>query len=194
MTLNLTTAGESHGPALVAIVTGLPAGLMLDRDAIDADLRRPSIHEIFGLPIGPGLVDALQSGAGALPAVEVSPRLAVLTAGRPDDTSPLAQLTSGRFPPLVKQAAEHFDWILVDTTPIGLLPDAQHVASVCDGVIFVIGAGSTPYDVVRRSVAELGPDRIVGTILNRVAPDALRIHEDYGGYYPSAPSASANED
>ena len=38
--LSLTTAGESHGPALVAIVTGLPAGLALDRDAIDADLGR----------------------------------------------------------------------------------------------------------------------------------------------------------
>jgi chorismate synthase len=40
MALRLVTAGESHGPALVAILTGLPAGLMLDRDAIDADLRR----------------------------------------------------------------------------------------------------------------------------------------------------------
>jgi len=40
VTLGLTTAGESHGPALVAIVTGLPAGLVLDRTAIDADLRR----------------------------------------------------------------------------------------------------------------------------------------------------------
>jgi chorismate synthase len=40
MTLTLTTAGESHGPALVAIVTGLPAGLVLDRPAIEEDLRR----------------------------------------------------------------------------------------------------------------------------------------------------------
>src|SRR5436305_9991497 len=40
MTLRLSTAGESHGPALVAIVTGLPAGLALDRAAIDADLAR----------------------------------------------------------------------------------------------------------------------------------------------------------
>ena len=40
MSLRLVTAGESHGPALVAIVTGLPAGLVLDRAAIDADLRR----------------------------------------------------------------------------------------------------------------------------------------------------------
>ncbi|HUF01912.1 MAG TPA: chorismate synthase, partial [Gaiellaceae bacterium] len=40
MTLALTTAGESHGPALVAVLSGLPAGLRLERDAIDADLRR----------------------------------------------------------------------------------------------------------------------------------------------------------
>src|SRR5436190_12559193 len=40
MTLRLASAGESHGPALVAIVSGLPAGLVLDRDAVDADLRR----------------------------------------------------------------------------------------------------------------------------------------------------------
>src|SRR5215467_7949311 len=40
MSLRIATAGESHGPALVAILTGLPAGLELDRDAIDADLKR----------------------------------------------------------------------------------------------------------------------------------------------------------
>ena len=40
MTLELATAGESHGPALVAIVSGLPAGLVLEKEAIDADLRR----------------------------------------------------------------------------------------------------------------------------------------------------------
>src|SRR5216110_2945488 len=40
MTLELATAGESHGPALVAIVSGLPAGLVLEKDAIDADLGR----------------------------------------------------------------------------------------------------------------------------------------------------------
>src|SRR5215470_6826878 len=40
MSLRIATAGESHGPALVAILTGLPAGLLLDREEIDADLRR----------------------------------------------------------------------------------------------------------------------------------------------------------
>src|SRR5215475_15452061 len=40
MSLRIASAGESHGPALVAILTGLPAGLLLDREAIDADLKR----------------------------------------------------------------------------------------------------------------------------------------------------------
>ncbi|MGA9633902.1 MAG: chorismate synthase, partial [Solirubrobacterales bacterium] len=40
MSLRFTTAGESHGPGLVAIVEGLPAGLVLDRDALDRDMAR----------------------------------------------------------------------------------------------------------------------------------------------------------
>ena len=61
VTLTLTTAGESHGPALVAIVTGLPAGLVLDRDAIDADLRAPPA----GLRAQPAPADRDGRGRGA---------------------------------------------------------------------------------------------------------------------------------
>ena len=157
---------------------------------IDADLRRPSIHEMFGLPLGAGLTNVLRSGAGEMPVVEVSGRLSVLTAGRNDAMSPLAQLTSRRFAEMIARARSDFDWILVDTPPIGLLPDAHHVARVCDGVLFVIGAGSTPYVVVQKAIAELGPDRIVGTLLNRVTPGELRMHQ-YGDYYSSNESAEA---
>jgi protein-tyrosine kinase len=149
---------------------------------IDADLRRPSIHEVFGLPIGIGLGDVLRSESGTLPHIEVSPRLCVLTAGRHGGASPLAQLTSGRLPAILELAARDFSWILVDTPPIGLLPDAQHVARVCDGVLFVIGSGATSFRVVQRSVAELGADRVVGVILNRADPSVLSVH-DYGNYY-----------
>jgi capsular exopolysaccharide synthesis family protein len=151
---------------------------------IDADLRRPSIHDMFGLPVGTGLADALRSRGGPLPLVEISPLLAVLTAGHQDEASPLAQLTSDRLPAIIAEAGSSFDWILIDTPPVGLLPDAQHVARVCDGALFVIGAGSTPYRMVQRAIAELGPDRIVGTLLNRVAAQELSLHE-YGGYYSS---------
>ena len=47
----------------------------------------------------------------------------------------------------------------------------------------VIAAGVTPYQVVQRSIAELGAERIVGTVLNRVDPTSLEVHEYYGGYY-----------
>jgi len=150
---------------------------------IDADLRRPSIHDLFGIPIGAGLADALRSG-GPLPVVDISTRLSVLTAGRQEKTSPLAQLTSARLPVIIEEASRVFDWVLVDTPPIGLLPDAQHVARVCDGVLFVISAGSTSYKVVQRSLAELGSDRVVGTLLNRMRPDAVTMH-GYGEYYSS---------
>jgi capsular exopolysaccharide synthesis family protein len=159
---------------------------------IDADLRRPSIHELFGVPSGNGLADALTMTSGTLPLVEISPRLSVLTAGYHDGVSPLAQLTSPRFPDIIDQATHLFDWVLVDTPPIGLLPDAQHVARVCDGVIFVIGAGSTPYRVIQRSIAELGRDRIVGTLLNRVESRSLSVRE-YGDYYPSESHSVSNQ-
>jgi Mrp family chromosome partitioning ATPase len=105
----------------------------------------------------------------------------VLTAGRPT-SSPLAQLTSDRIRDVITDAAAHFDWVLIDTPPVALLPDAQLVARMTEGVLFVIAAKSTPYALVNRSIGELGPERIVGTVLNRVDRKSLTSPE-YGGYY-----------
>lgn len=157
---------------------------------VDADLRRPSIHDMFGVSIGTGLADVLRGPRGPLPVVEISSCLSILTAGHHDETSPLAQLTSERFPAVIEQATLSFDWILIDTPPIGLLPDAQHIARVCDGVLFVIAAGSTSYRLIQRSIAELGPERIVGTLLNRADEHVLSTH-DYGGYYSTSGDAEA---
>jgi Mrp family chromosome partitioning ATPase len=65
---------------------------------------------------------------------------------------------------LISDAATRFDWILIDTPPVGLLPDAQLVARLADGVLFVIAANSTPYPLVKRCIEELGSDRIIGTV------------------------------
>jgi protein-tyrosine kinase len=70
---------------------------------IDADLRRPSIHEVFGLENRAGLAEGLQAGAtGSLVVTEVSPTLTVLTAGTPD-RHPMAGLTSERMPRFSKR-------------------------------------------------------------------------------------------
>jgi len=136
---------------------------------------------VFGIPNETGLGDGARVGAGAMPLVEISPRLSVLTAGRPT-ASPLAPLASDRVRQVVIEAAAHFDWVLLDTPPVGLLPDARLVSRLSEGILFVIAAGTTPYALVKRCIAELGADRIVGTVLNRVQQQALGANgydEDY---------------
>ena len=58
---------------------------------------------------------------------------------------------------LLEECARQFDWVLIDTPPVGLLPDAQLLARLAGAVVLVIGAGSTPAATVERAVAEIGP-------------------------------------
>lgn len=149
---------------------------------IDADLRRPCIHEMFGLMNVTGLGNSLRSANAPLKPVVVSSTLSVLPAG-PSIASPMAALSSERMRTVVAEAAARFDWVLLDTPPVGLLSDANLVAQVTDAVLFVIAAGATPYPVVQRSIAQLGAERIVGTVLNRVENQAIGGHAYYRGYY-----------
>ena len=67
---------------------------------------------------------------------------------------------------MLAECAARFDWVLIDTPPVGVLPDAQVLARLVGEVILVIGAGSTPAAAIERAVAELGgPDAISGTVL-----------------------------
>jgi capsular exopolysaccharide synthesis family protein len=148
---------------------------------IDMDLRRPSVHEVFGIRNGTGLCDVVTAG-GAVPFVRISESLSVLTAGRRLH-QPLAMLTSDRLRAVITDAGAQFDWVLLDTPPIGLLPDAQLVARLSEAALFVIAAGVTPYALVQKAIAELGPERLVGTVLNRVELRMLKAQHSYGGYY-----------
>ena len=88
----------------------------------------------------------------------------------------------------VNRCAARFDWVLIDTSPVGVLPDAQVLARLIGAVVFVIGAGSTPAAAVERAIAELGgPDAVIGTVMNRV--EHRRIPEaDYYGQYKTVPA------
>jgi len=96
----------------------------------------------------------------------------------------LAQLSSESLRAAVAHASTQFDWVLLDTPPIGLLPDAQLVARICEAILFVIGSGVASYDFVQRSIAALGSERIVGTVLNRVerTNGSMGDYYDYEGY------------
>ena len=110
----------------------------------------------------------------------------VLPAGRLNAAAPMAELTSDRLPALIKQLSAQFDWVLIDTPPTGVLPDARLVARVADAILFVIGAGVAPYEMVQRALAELG-DQVIGAVLNRVDERNLGQSDYYSSYASHAP-------
>jgi capsular exopolysaccharide synthesis family protein len=186
-TVMVTSAVPDEGKTLTATNLALTLSESYGRRVlvVDADLRCPTMHTTLGLSNDRGLSDALRSSNGDLPLTQVSDNLSVLTAGRPG-SNPLASLTSARMEEILRDCAARFDWVILDTAPVGVLPDAQVLARFVGGVILVIGAGSTPAAAVERAVAELGgPDAIIGTVLNRV--DERRIPDAgyYGRYYGS---------
>src|SRR5947207_6330604 len=141
----VTSAAPNEGKTLTASNLALTLSESYQRRVllIDADLRHPSVHRVFGCSNTRGLSDSLL-GQGAPPLIPVTPRLSLLTAGsRGGD--PMKTLTSDRTRMLIDDARAEFDWILVDTPPIGLLPDAALLASIADGTLFVVRAGKTAY-------------------------------------------------
>jgi capsular exopolysaccharide synthesis family protein len=148
---------------------------------VDADLRRPSLHTVFRLDTALGLGDGLLSaGETKMLVRQVSPRLAVLPAGRPS-SDPMAGLTSARMRRLLDEAKQSFDWVILDTPPVMLLPDAHLLASMVEGAVLVVRAGSTPHELVKRSADAIGRSRILGVVLNRA--EGQGRHEDHYQYY-----------
>jgi capsular exopolysaccharide synthesis family protein len=151
---------------------------------IDADLRKPAVHQVFRINAATGLIEGLEEGGKTrLVLRQVSTNLAVLPAGRPT-SDPMAGLTSDRMRHLLDEAKESFDWIIVDTPPLMLLPDAHLLASLVDGAVLVVKARSTPHEMVRRTADIIGKNRVLGVVLNQADPREQSSYGDYyGGYY-----------
>jgi capsular exopolysaccharide synthesis family protein len=155
---------------------------------VDADLRRPTIHQVFGIPNVSGLNDGLRPREERkLSIIQQSPYLSILTAGRPDP-DPMSGLSSERMRQMLMEASARFDWVLLDTPPIGLLPDAHLLSSMVDGIVLVVRAGMTPYGPIRRAIDALGRDRILGVVLNRVVDRRDEYGRDYYAYSHYAPT------
>jgi receptor protein-tyrosine kinase len=181
----VASAVAAEGKTLTATNVALTLSHSFDRRVllIDADLRRPNVHEMFGLPNEHGLIDSLQyPNGGRLPVFAVSNNLWVLTAGRPT-SDPMSSLVSDAMKQLLADAAEQFDWVIVDTPPVALMPDANLLAGMIDAALLVISANTTPYPFVQRASAAIGPERILGVILNRADRSAIAHEYGYYGYY-----------
>jgi len=185
----VTSALPGEGKTLTASNLALTLSESYQRRVllVDADLRRPSVHQLFALPSLSGLSDGLRSVEDRkLTLVEVSTRLTVLPAGRPDP-DPMSVLTSSRMQYVLDEAREKFDWVIVDTPPVGLMPDAHLLAAMVDGAVLIVGAGMSPHRTVAKAAEVIGRERILGVVLNRVQnTDTSHDGYYYSSYYGSS--------
>ena len=150
---------------------------------IDADLRRPTMHKVFRIETSSGLTDGLDPAANKPIVVrQITSRLALLPAGRPLN-DPMAGLTSPRVRQLVQEAREIFDWVIIDTPPLVLLPDANLLVSMVDAAILVVKAESTPHALVKRAMEAIGRSRLMGVVLNSSSVGPHAGYESYGYEY-----------
>jgi len=158
---------------------------------IDADLRRPTMHKVFRIDAASGLADGLDPSSDRQIVVrQVTSRLALLPAGRPI-SDPMAGLTSQRMRKLIEEAREIFDWIIIDTPPLVLLPDANLLASIVDGALLVVKAESTPHAMVKRAMDAIGRARLLGVVLNSATVGPHGGYDGYGyGYDYSSPDTA----
>jgi capsular exopolysaccharide synthesis family protein len=153
---------------------------------IDADLRHPKLHHLFNVPNSAGLSDGLLADRGpALSVHVISDTLSLLTAG-PRTADPMSLLISDRMRRVLAEAASRYDWVILDTPPALLLPDANLLAGMVDTSVLVVGAETTPYRQVRRAVEVLGRERILGLVLNRAHDHALVDSYGYPASYPAS--------
>jgi len=151
---------------------------------VDADLRRPRMHQIFGLPNDRGLADLLrddlpqENAAGLIQATHI-PHLHVLPAGESTQAS-AHLLNSLRFPQLLAQWRNEYDMILIDTPPMLPMADARVAGKLADAVVLVARSGKTTRDALLAAKERLTEDciRVLGTILNDWDPQKTP-----GGYY-----------
>jgi protein-tyrosine kinase len=158
---------------------------------IDGDMRRYTLHQILGCESHPGLADYLAGKADILEIMQrpeslqaptgsaspILPNLTFIAGGNGGDKA--ADLSgSPRFGELIRQASPHFDWIIVDSSPVLPVSDAVNLARWCDGVLLVARGGVTKFPVAQRAQSELKASKILGFVLN-----AVQETPEVGGYY-----------
>ena len=154
---------------------------------IDADMRRPSVAKSFGLDSHASGLSELVAGTAqlndCLHKVEGS-NLMVMTSGV-IPPNPLELLHSERFAHTLKALEADFEIIIIDSPPVELVSDAQVIAAVATGIVFVTKAQSTPYPMARKALQRLRRSNvhIVGVVLNALDFNkAEKYYGEYSGY------------
>lgn len=182
-TLVVTSSVPGEGKSTVAINLALAHAQTKRVLLIDADMRRPSVAKVLGLDnTHPGLsmlVLGMQTIDKCVYKIEGS-TLEVLTAGS-IPPNPLELLLSEKFKELLAKLSETYDTIIIDSPPVKLVSDAVILSSMATGVVFVLRADATPFQLARIAIRSLqrGGASMFGVVLNQAN---FKNEEYYGGY------------
>jgi len=182
--LLITSALPEEGKTFVA--ANLAQVMLWQREhqvlLIDGDLRAPHLHLFLGAPAAPGLSDYLSNDADEFSIIkqrEPVSNFFFIPAGKPaPNASEL--LGNGRLKLLLQRLAPAFDWIIIDSPPVIPVSDARLVAELCDGVLMVVRAGTTPFDLAQIAYKDFRDKRFLGVVLNHVE---RRLTYGYDYYY-----------
>ena len=185
-----------EGKTLLAAMLALTAAMAGKQVLlVDADLRRPRVHQIFGRDNRVGFGDYL---AGTKPLAEAMTTIEV-TGRDPDGAVRLNVMSSGargsvdfnrisreRFGETVRQVSERFDLVIIDCPPVLAVNDALFLASVVEGVVFVVDAGAVSQQQAKLAKARLekAGAKMLGFVMNRLDEEQLGMSDHpYHRYY-----------
>lgn len=187
-TLLVTSPTVGEGKTTTAVNLALALSRMLRDESVllvDADLGRPAVHRLLGLPLGNGLARLLANpdddlghfvrhheGLYLLEAGEASQRTRATLA------SPLGQKVFARL-------RQRFDYIVVDAPPVLAVAEGLILQRMVDSILLVVRARMTPREMVRQAVASLDLSRLAGVLLNDAPSGGPGYYSRYyDGYYP----------
>lgn len=137
--------------------------------AVDADLRRPSLHTLFGVPNDRGLTDMLGDPDSPVFAISTAhERLSIVPSGQPIP-SPSDALDSG-FAGVRDRLLANADMLVIDCAPVLVAPDAVALAGCVDAVVLVLAAGTTgrAHAAKARTILDRAGARVIGAIVTGV--------------------------
>lgn len=174
-TILITSSVSGEGKTFVASNLAHAIVRKADQRAIliDADLRRPRLHKLLGAPSTPGLSDYLSGNADVMQIIQhgaQSEGLCFIPAG--SAVTNHSELLSGeKVKTLLNHLTTIFDWVIIDSPPCLPVADAGVLATLCDGVLVVLRANSTPAAAVQKSCQQLEGRNVVGVVLNGASED-----------------------
>jgi capsular exopolysaccharide synthesis family protein len=151
---------------------------------IDSDLRHTSATSFFGLLKKPGLVDVLLDRTHPEDAIhyDEEAKIWVLPAGV-KTRNPADLLGSNRMKILLDQCREIFDYVVIDSPPLGPVIDAVVLSHIADSVVYVVRWASTARELVQQSIQRLPEHKVAGVIFNLINERAAQKYGKYAYQY-----------